>query len=61
MVGWVKVAQTYGGSSQTDQPVRSGLSRSYKLTSDRRPTRISPTKLRSVPVDATVQFMDNPG
>ena len=24
MVGWVKVAKAYGGSSQTDQPVRSG-------------------------------------
>ena len=60
VVGWVKVAQAYGGSSQTDQPVRSDLSRSNRLTSDRRPTRVSPTKLRSVPVDATLQFMNNP-
>jgi hypothetical protein len=38
-VGWVKVAQVYGGSSQTDQPLRSVLSRSRRLISDRRPTR----------------------
>jgi hypothetical protein len=59
-VGWVKLAQAYGGSSQTDQPSVSAVSRSDNLISEQRPTKKSPTKLRLVPVDATLQFMNKP-
>ena len=55
MVGWVKVAHVRGGSSQTDQPVPSGLSGSDRV--DLRPQTRQDVGL----LDATLQIMNYPG